>query len=158
MKGNLLTDWFTAMKLDLWDRGYVDSVGYVKKSNSILVQKPKVSELNDLSWNEYGIAVSSHVFLTQTKHLSKFSHTKQQEYALTFAIRDVFSGEWSSCEYLLRCYNNEPWIQNVYGMAHKEAEKKNTYQMTKSKPYELRNRASFSVRGRELPQPRRFKS
>jgi len=43
-------------------------------------------------------------------------------------------------------------------MAHKEAEKKNTYQMTKSKPYELRNRASFSVRGRELPQPRRFKS
>lgn len=158
MKNYTLTDWFSAIKLGLWDQGYVDNVGYVKKYKNILYDIPQSPDFNYSELITCGISVSNQIILVKTDTLASYNNINKHEYLLSFAVRDVFTGNWSTTEYILRCYNKETWIQSVYPMARKSATKGNTHQMTKSKPYEIKNRATYSVRGRELPQPRRFKS
>lgn len=136
-------DWLVMVKLNLWKKGYVDGVGYVKALNAMEQVRSLFGKL---------AAQSRYI----KPHLVLMNYHRAQDngcYNLCFAIHDVYTGMWDVRNYLLRSEGKGIWLEKP----ENKKVQSNIFQMVKSAPFELKDRGNYSVRGRQLPKPRGFK-
>lgn len=142
--------WLVLVKMSLWDFAYVKDVGYVKACNN--------NEVDQCYFDDVctGKQLSNNMVLLACDFLGKQGN--KEEYRLCFAVRHPFSGHWEQRLFQLVCQKHETWIQRVRNKDSVKHKNQNIYQMSKNSAFELKERRNFSVYGRELPSPRRFKS
>jgi len=152
-----LVDWLTHIKLNTWRSGHVQDVGYVKldDAEADLVYGWRDE---DVELRSCGLALSTHLSLVKLVDLSDLKMRGASEHRLWMAVRDVFSGVWKVQSYRLTCLHKESWIREVKGQLKRGNHTSHIYQISKQRPFELKERGNFAVYGKELPQSRRFKS
>ncbi len=139
-----IQDWFNRIKLGIWGQGHISDVGYAKK---VLFQNPSSEVHID---NDLGIRLSNYLTLLSYQQVAGGNNAT---YELCFAIKNYYTGLWRLENYCLYTEGKGLWLNNK----NKSKETSSLFQMSKDSPFELKERANFTVRGRELPKPRGFK-
>ncbi len=153
-----LSNWLSLIKLDLWHEGYVEGVGYVKACTNSGDLDLFYSTDSEIDLRANGIPVSNGMVLIKSGLYAFKSSGGGSEYVLRFALRNAFDGSWEMRLCRLICVSNEPWVHQIQGNVKYRKLSQNVYQMTKRSPYELKDRGNYSVYGRQLPKPHKFKS
>jgi len=152
-----LVDWFIQIKLNTWQAGHVDGVGFVSLDRVRYLDDVEIGQ-EDVGLHVGGIALAPHLSLVRQFETGRINAGRLREYCVWMAVRDVFSGKWKIQVYRLISRQNEGWIREVGRKLKRKGSSHNVYEISKKKPFELKERGNYSVYGSELPQARRFKS
>ncbi|MBN2742498.1 MAG: hypothetical protein JXR39_01250 [Marinilabiliaceae bacterium] len=140
-KAYTLPQFLTLMKLDIWEWGHVQDVGWIKATPAII--EPALHN------TDYCPAPGVQISLLQPApcHIPG-------TFTLLLSIDNLATNTKKHYHIDLTCTKHEKWILSLMGHQLPQTRAYNIHLMTRSTPYERFYQAAHAIFGVPLPQPR----